>query len=104
MVAKRKVNFFVFFSWGRHVTITGHLISANNSVNFVGTLRSRCEKKSFGLEQKEVITARLGTCLHLSSIDHVVVVRCYKLHSTGQVKKKIRLSKFLFVNLLCFAY
>ena len=57
----------VSFSWGRLTSITGHLISANNSVNFVGTLRLRSEKKSFGQEQKEAIRAPLGTCLLLSS-------------------------------------
>ena len=59
---------------------------ANNNINFVGTIRFRSEKKSFGQEQKEVIRARLGTCLYLSSIDHEVVVRCYKLHRTGGEK------------------
>ena len=54
-----------------------------NSVNFVGTLRFRSENKSFGQKQKEVIRARLGTSLHLLSIDHEIVARRYKLHRTG---------------------
>ena len=48
MAAKRKVSFFVFFSWIHLTSVTGHLISVNNSVNFVGTLRFQSEKKSFG--------------------------------------------------------
>ena len=82
------------------MSITGHLIGVENSVNFVGTLRFRGGKRSFGFKR---LLELVWTVVNTSFIDRR---NSFTLLQASHAKQpnKIRLLKVLFVKKLLLAH